>query len=265
MPIRPEIVPTQSTLTFLRRCFRFVSVEWPHAEREQLPDAGFEERFRESCAQNLDGWAISEPREFRLGAGLDTASGVAHEIDIVARHLNTTAVLEAKNLGDMPGKNDIIIFHAKLIDYLLANSTLALNELCLAFMSRNSFEPSAMAACLGLGIHPVASDIRPFPVLVDNARRMEAELHQRSIIPDDLRDRFEDWCALLNSLGFMLNETWPDNRFGYQSEDSILVKAIAPQRTDALAQQLRHANGDCIDLLNRFRSASPNRGGGVGQ
>ena len=240
-----------------------MSVEWPHAEREPLPDAGFEERFRESCVQNLDGWGISEPRELRLGAGLSTASGVAHEIDIVARHLNTTAVLEAKNLGDMPGKNDIIIFYAKLIDYLLANPELALNEICLAFMSRNSFETSAMAACLGLGIHPVASDIRPFPVLVDNARRMEAELHQGLVIPGDLRDRFEDWCALLNSLGFALNETWPDNRFGYQSEDSLLIRAIAPQQTDALAQQLRQANGNCIDLLNVFRSASSNRG--VGQ
>ena len=104
MSIRPEIVPSQSALVFLRRCFRFVSVEWPHAEREQLPDQGFEQRFRESCVQHLDGWTISEQREFRLGAGLDTASGVAHEIDIVARWSNATTILEAKNLGGMPGK-----------------------------------------------------------------------------------------------------------------------------------------------------------------
>ena len=99
MPIRPEILPSKSALLFLRRCFRFVSVEWPHAEREQLPDQGFEQRFRESCNQNLDGWVISEQREFRLGAGLDTASGVSHEIDLVARWSNAATILEAKNLG----------------------------------------------------------------------------------------------------------------------------------------------------------------------
>ena len=256
MPIRPEIVPSPVALVFLRRCFRFVSVEWPHTEREQLPDEGFEQRFRESCVQYLDGWIISEQREFRLGAGLDTASGVAHEIDIVARWSNATAILEAKNLGDMPGKNDIIVFFAKIIDYLVANPELALNDLCLAFMSRNSFESSAMATCLGLGIHPVASDIRPLPVLVDNAIRMEAELQKGLVVPGEARDRFEDLCALLNNLGSTLNEAWPDNRFGYLSEDSVLVKAVTPQPTQEIARQLRQANGDCTDLLNTFRSVS---------
>ena len=256
MSVRPEIVPSPSALLFLRRCFRFVSVEWPHAEREQLPDEGFEQRFRESCIQNLEGWFVSEQREFHLGAGLDTASGVSHEIDIVARWSNATTILEAKNLGGMPGKNDIIVFFAKIIDYLLANPQLTLNDLCLAFMSRNSFESSAMATCLGLGIHPVASDIRPLPVLVDNAIRMESELRSGLVVPSETRERLEDLCASLNNLGSRLHEFWPDNRFGYLSEDSILVKAITPQPTHELASQLRKANSDCIDLLNAFRSVS---------
>ncbi len=254
MPIRAEVVPSRPALNFLRRCFRFVSVEWPHAEREQLPDQGFEQRFRESCIQHLDGWIISEEREFRLGAGLDTASGVSHEIDIVARWSNATSIVEAKNLGGMPGKNDIIVFFAKIIDYLLANPELALNDLCLAFMSRNSFESSAMATCLGLGIHPVASDIRPLPVLVDNAIRMESEIRSGLVVPSETLQRLDDLCASLNNLGSRLHEVWPDNRFGYLSEDSILVKAITPQPTHELASQLRQANSDCIDLLNTFRS-----------
>ena len=255
MPIRAEIEPAPSTLAFLRHCFQFVSVEWPHSEREQLPDAGFEQRFRESCVQNLDGWTISEPRELWLGAGLDTASGVEHEIDIVARRLGTTAVVEVKNLGDGPGKNDIITFHAKLLDYLLANPDLTLSDLCLVFMSRNSFEPRALAACMGLGIHPVASDIRPFPVLADNALRMGHELRNGLVLPGEVRDRFEDYCASLNRMGYALNETWPDNRFGYLSEDALLVKALVPPPVDYLAALLRQANADCIDLLHRFRTA----------
>ena len=243
-------------MEFLRRCFQFVSVEWPHADREQLPDGGFEQRFRESCVQNLAGWLISEQREFRLGAGLDTASGVVHEIDIVARKAHATAILEAKNLGDMPGKNDIITFFAKVVDYLLANPELASNDISLVFMSRNSFEPSAMAACLGLGIHPVASDIRPLPVLVDNAVRIEVDLEKGSVVSQETRDRFEDYCALLNSIGGALDETWPDNRFGYLSEDSLVVRAVAPQDMHELASQLRQANSDCIELVSRFRSAA---------
>ena len=255
MPIGAEIEPTPSTLAFLRRSFQFVSVEWPHAEREQLPDAGFEQRFRESCVQNLDGWTISEPRELWLGSGLDPASGIEHEIDIVARRLGSTAAAEVKNLGDGPGKNDVIIFHAKLLDYLLANPDLASQELCLVFMSRNSFEPRGLAACLGLGIHPVASDIRPFPILVDNALRMEHELQNGLALPSEVHDHFEDYCASLNRMGYDLKDTWPDNRFGYLSEDTLLVKALVTPPVDDLATQLRQANADCVDLLHSFRTA----------
>jgi hypothetical protein len=163
--------------------------------------------------------------------------------------------LEAKNLGDMPGKNDIIVFFAKVLDYLLANPAIALNDICLAFMSRNSFEDRALAACLGLGIHPVASDIRPLPVLIDSAQRMEHELRDDLLISEDIQDRFDDLCAQLNNLHVALNETWLDNRCGYLSEDSLLFKAVGPLLTDALAQQLRQANSDCTDLLDAFRAA----------
>ena len=85
---------------------------------------------------------------------------------------------------------------------------------------------------------------------------MESEVRNGLVVPSEARARFEDLCASLNNLGSTLKELWPDNRFGYLSEDSILVKAITPQPTHELASQLRQANSDCIDLLNTFRSVS---------
>ena len=255
MPVRPEIAPPIDSLNFLKCCYRFVSREWHHAAREPVPDDGFEQRFRESCIRNLPDWIISEQRELRLGAGLDTASGVAHEIDLVARHPTVIAILEAKNRGDLPGKNDVIVFYAKVLDYLLANPALAMGDICLAFMSRNSFDDSGLAACLGLGIYPVASDLRPLPVLIDSAMRMESELRRGLAVPPDTQDRFDDLCAQLNSFAVALDETWLDNRCGYLSNDSLVFRAVAPSQTGALAQQLRQANSDCTDLLYAFRNA----------
>ena len=260
LPIRPEIASPASTLEFLRHCFRFVSREWPHAGREPVADDGFEQRFRESCVQNLTEWVISEQREFRLGAGLDTASGVVHEVDLVARHPTVIAILEAKNRGGMPGKNDIIIFYAKVLDYLLANPALAMTDICLAFLSRNSFDASGLATCLGLGIHPVASDIRPLPVLINNAMLMEDELHRGLVATSYLLDRFEDLCAQINRLAATLDETWLDNRCGYLSEDSLVFRAVAPLQTGVLAEQLRQANSDCTDILHAFRAAKAAQG-----
>ena len=66
----------------------------------------------------------------RLGSELATASGVLHEIDIVAKHSNVTAIMELKNRHDPPAKNDVVVFFAKLLDYLALTPDLLLKELC---------------------------------------------------------------------------------------------------------------------------------------
>ena len=223
--------------------------------RESLPDQGFEQRFRESCSQNLPGWSIAPQRELWLGAGLDTASGTLHEVDIVAKTGGLTAVVELKNLGNRPGKNDIIVFFAKIVDYLLANPYLASEEICLTFMSSNSFEPRGLAACLGLGIHPVASDLRPLPILVNNALIMEHELSQGLAVSKAVIDRFEDLCVQLHRLEIALQETWLDSRCDYHSESSLIVRSVDPIPVDDLGVDLRQANSDCTTLLGDFRRA----------
>ena len=237
------------------RCYRFVAWEWSHAERIEVPDGGFEQRFRESCLRDLRSWSISSEREFYLGAGLDTASGVAHEVDIVARHPHLVAIMEMKNRsGAPPGKNDIIVFFAKVLDYLAANPTLLSDDICLAFMSRHSFESSGLAACLGLGIHPVTPDLRPLPVLIDNAGIMQRELDQGLAVSSELLARFDDFCALLNSLSSGLNDTWLDNRCGYLSETSLVLNAVTPPDVAALSHLLRDANSEGAEILSSFKA-----------
>ena len=254
MPIRPEYIPSRAVVDFLVRCYRFVAWEWPHAERIQLQDDGFEQRFRESCLRDLHEWSVSTEREFHLGAGLDTASGVTHEVDIIARHSTLTAMVELKNRGGvLPGKNDVIVFFAKILDYLAANPVLLFGDVCLAFMSRNSFDSSGLSACLGLGIHPIASELRPLPILIDNARIMQLQLDRGLSVSPDLLGRFDDFCAQLNLLSAGLNDTWLDNRCGYLSETSLVLKAVSPLETAALSHGLRYANGECSEILNAFR------------
>ena len=66
-----------------------------------------------------------------LGSGLETASGVLHEIDVVARSTDVTAILEMKNRkGTLPDKNDVIVFFAKVLDYLAANPVLVSRDVC---------------------------------------------------------------------------------------------------------------------------------------
>lgn len=241
---------------FLKRCYMFVNLEWRHSEREDVPDQGFEKRFREGCMVHLTEWEISSEREMSFGYGISTSSGVLHELDIVAKHPNVTAILEAKNRqGIFPDKNDVIVFYAKILDYLTFNPDLLNKEICPTFISSTSFDQHGLAACLGLGIHPIASGLRPIPILIDDAKRIKVELTKHVYIAKNVHDRFDDYTAELNSLVFNLKDTWISSRCGSVSSNSIIVKAAGGLDVVELSDRLRALNADCSWLLQEVRKA----------
>lgn len=260
MNLRIENTLPEAVLHFLKQCYKFVNEEWQHVSREQLPDQGFERRFRESCVIRLKEWRISQEREMHLGSGLDTPSGVFHEVDLVAQHSDLAAIVEIKNRqGTRPEKNDIIIFFAKILDYPAFNPTLLLKEGCPTFISNTPFEESGLAACLGLGIHPVAPDLRPLPILIDTTRRMNSELQKGLFVAPQIYDQFKDLCSQLNRISSTLSETWLTCRCGYQSEHTIVLKAVGGLHTFLLSQEFRQLNSDCTRLLNEFKLAKKSR------
>lgn len=250
-----EILPP-SALQFLKRCYRFVDREWQHSEREVAGDQGFERRFRESCVVNFPDWTISQEWEMQLGEGRDTASGVLHEVDLVAQTSDLTAVAEIKNRpANPPDKNDGIIFFAKILDYLALNPTLLLREVLPVFISGATFDEHGLAACLGLGIHPVAPGLRPLPVLADSALWMNSKIRKGILLSDETVDQFEEFCVELNRLSADLGETWLTNRCGFVSDNTLVLKAAGGLPTRDLGRQLRRLNGECTELLAAFRKA----------
>jgi hypothetical protein len=188
-----------------------------------------------------------------LGQGISTASGVLHEIDLVARDSELHCFVELKNRsGYAPEKNDVIVFFAKLFDYLAMNADLLLTELCPVFMSATTFELSGMAACLGLGIHPVAPSIRPLPVLIFNAMCLEVEISKLTHVPPKLIENFEDYCANVNKMSLVLNETWMSNRCSRIAEDRLLLKAGGALDSWVLADEFMALNSAYIDLRDQF-------------
>ena len=253
--IRVQDEPPRAAVDFLKYCYRFVNEEWQHADRDDLPDQGFERNFRASCITRLGGWEISQEREMRLGYELSTASGVLHEIDIVTRHSDVTVIMELKNRQGAPVKNDVVVFFAKILDYLALNPDLLLKELCPVFMSTATFEINGLAACLGLGIHPVGPGLRPLPILVDNAKRIDLELRQGLQVSEETHNRFEDFCAELNNMCLSLTDNWIGSRLGYRSENTIVLKAAAGPDSSAVSHSLRQLNTDCNWLVSSVREA----------
>jgi hypothetical protein len=163
--------------------------------------------------------------------------------------------MELKNRQDPPAKNDVVVFFAKLLDYLALNPSLLLKEICPVFMATAAFETNGLAVCLGLGIHPVGPGLRPFPVLVDNAKRIDFELRNGLHVPEQTYDRFEEFCAELNNMSLSLTDNWVGSRFGYRSENSIVLKAAGGSDSQAISHALRQLNVDCSWLLSSVREA----------
>ena len=233
-----------------------MNTEWQHVQREALPDQGFEMRFRDSCIVNLRGWGVSQNRELRLGCGLDTASGVLHEVDVVVQFDGLMGILELKNRhGWPPEKNDVIVFFAKIIDYLALNTSLLRRDLLPVFMSCFAFEQSGLAACLGLGIHPIAPQLRPLPLLIENARRMSVELDRGVSLSKEDEGCFEDLCANLNRLTVTLAPMDINRRCDYLSETSMMVSAVGGLPTCAIADEFRSLNAECGRLIGVFKAA----------
>ena len=252
----PDASLPEPALSFLKHCYRFVTRDWQHASREQLPDQGFERKFRESCVLSFADWIISYEREMHLGCDLDTLSGVNHEVDIVAQREGLMAILELKNRqGLLVNKADVTVFFAKILDYLALNSVLLQREICPIFMSTLAPEDSGLAACLGLGIHPVAPELRPLPILINSARIMDRELEGTAEVAPDLVMKFQDFCAQLNRVSLALSETWLTSRCGYLSPTTISIRGLGGISTISLVQEYRQLNTACSQLINDMRRA----------
>ena len=254
MGLRYDAVTSPEGLQFLRHCYRYVTQEWQRRPREALPDQGFELHFREYSVAKLSGWLISQPWELELGAKLQTASGMRHEIDLVAQHPEALGIAELKNRPGMPpGKSDVAVFFAKFLDYLAFNPKLLLCDVCPVFLSSCVFEETALAACLGLGIHPVGPGLRPMPIVANSLQRVGNEFERGLMPAGEVRQQWDDACAKVNRLLMELEGTWVSARCGYVSEELINMRAFGGIDTIELSRVLRQVNGDCTAVLEAVR------------
>lgn len=256
MSLRNADIFSAETIRLLRHSYGFLMHQWQHSDREAIPDEGFELQFRQSCVRQLDNWIVSQHREMQFGCGAATASGVFHEIDVVLRSDTVIGVFELKNQrSGSPGKNSVVVFFAKILDYLLANPSLLKREIVAAFMTSQAMENSALAACLGLGIHPLFPGTRPIPVLVHNARLMLAELDNGLSVPPSVRPSVNDLCAVLNRLTLQFSSIAISERLDSFSDSSILVHALPAPPVSDLCDDLRLANAETARLVALFKAA----------
>jgi hypothetical protein len=248
-----------NAIALLQHSYKFVNQEWQHIPRDSSPDQGFEPKFRESCITKMGGWVVSQNREMNLGSGFDTASSVLHEIDVVVQQNNDGNILgifELKNRSAQPpDKNDVIVFFSKILDYLCLSPSLILSRVVPVFLSSYAFSQSGLAACLGLGIHPVGPSLRPLPILMDNAMRMVSELDKGISLPPKEKEAVDEFRTEISYMASLLAEADINTRFDFVNDETLAIHSSGAPPDVPLAGQLLVLNGECSRLLEVFRAA----------
>jgi hypothetical protein len=123
------------------------------------------------------------------------------------------------------------------------------------FVSSYPFQQSALAACLGLGIHPVAPQLRPLPILLDNANRMTTEMDKGLTLSSSDALAVADFCAELANIASLTAGADANNRFDYFNDFTIAVRAFGGVDVDEIADELRMLNSECSRLIQVFKAA----------
>lgn len=256
MTIRVEKPLPAAGLELLRHCYRFVNEEWQHVTHDESVDQGFEVKLRESCTTKLITWVVSHNREMNLGMSLMTASGVLHELDVVTQQEPVIGVMELKNRVEWPPeKNDVIVFFAKILDYLCLTPSILRSHLVPIFISNYAFSQSGLAACLGLGIHPIAPQLRPLPMLIDNANRILLEIEKGVTLSARNEFALGEFCAKVGNMASILAGADANTRFDCFNDLTIAVRAFSAGAVHEMADELRTLNGECSRLIEVIKTA----------
>lgn len=117
-------------------------------------DRGFERILRESLERNLPAGEVSGIRDLGIGDGRSAAVVPHHELDLVVRCGPGRFVLEAKAWQGDVGKEEVILFLSKVLDFMSATNFEPLGPLFTGFVGLNGFTEAALRIMFAWGVIP---------------------------------------------------------------------------------------------------------------
>jgi hypothetical protein len=162
-----------------------------------------------------------------------SASGFQHESDAVITTPECTVHLELKHLSQELGKNELMVFNQKGLDFLLADSP-AVRRIPLhrVVVSGGPLTPSARRFALLWGIHIVEPERLPLLLLHQLARRAAAT----GVTSEEAQEICREVPALLVSL--------QDRLLRFASHLGTDGEIIARYRADRVLNKLQRISGD---------------------
>jgi len=158
----PTVHPSALDLDNAVQIIQDYTKKWPeqlrHSQNEHIAasdtDRGFERLLREALQNALPIGHTSHIRDLGMGDGRAPAIVPQHELDIILQCQQGRFVVEAKAWEGEVGKEDVIIFLAKTLDFMAARSFDPVGPIILGFIGLSGFTEAAQRVMFAFGVIP---------------------------------------------------------------------------------------------------------------
>ncbi len=161
-PMGLSVVHRPTPLAELVRRIQTYTKKWPEPTRypgnaeicATDSDQGFERLLRECLDDALLPGQVSGIRDLGMGDGRTPAVVPRHELDLILRCDEGRFVIEAKAWQAEAGKEAVIVFLAKILDFMAAANVEPLGPIFAGFIALNGFSDAALRIMFACGLTP---------------------------------------------------------------------------------------------------------------
>ncbi len=235
--------------------------KWPEPRRHPRnayvaatdTDGGFERFLREMLQNTLPIGHVSDIHDLGIGDARRPAIVAQHELDLVLSCQEGRFVIEAKAWDGEVGKEDVIIFLSKILDFMAARSFDPLGTVLTGFIGLSGFTEAALRAMFALGVVPFTrcAEQISFRFIDTLLLRMVRTCQERGLsdrIPD-LRKQRAALTPFLHQEGKSLSQT-----FQFEA-DAAVVDLDGIRRASEMFDEGRTAHQQAMACYREVRKA----------
>ena len=216
-------------------------------------DQGFERFLRECLDDALLPGHVSGVRDMGIGDGRTPAVVPRHELDLIVRCDEGRFVIEAKAWHGEVGKEAVVVFLAKILDFMSAATFEPLGPIFAGFIALNGFSDAALRVMFTCGLIPFTkrAEHLAFRYVDDLLGAAASESKKRGwpVLDRSLRENRAALTPYLAQEGKAISQT-----FLFDS-DSAVVDLEGIRRAAEMFDESRTAHLQAMNCYRQFKEA----------
>ena len=256
----------QSTLGELVQRIQSYTKQWPEPLRYPRnaeiaatdTDRGFERLLRESLDDALLPGDVSEIRDMGMGRGWTPAVVPRHELDLIVSCHEGRFVIEAKAWQGEVGKEAVIVFLSKILDFMAAVNFEPLGPIFSGFIALGGFSDAALRIIFTCGLIPFTQRADQLAFRYVDALLGTAASKSQKRGWSDLEQPLTEHRGALTP--YLAREGRGISQTFFFDTDSVVVDLESIRRSSEMFDEARTAHQQAMTCYRQFKEEAASRG-----